>query len=91
MNIVAKNKIPEGENTYENKTNDNNINNNMNNNINNNPIKSDILDEEDLSKINYNNLTDYAYRELLTKKEHCYDVTARLEKSIKEAMNKLKN
>ena len=82
MNIVAKNKIPEGENTYENKTNDNNINNNMNNN----PIKSDILDEEDLSKINYNNLTDYAYRELLTKKEHCYDVTARLEKSIKEAM-----
>ena len=78
MNIVAKNKIPEGENTYENKTNDNNINNN--------PIKSDILDEEDLSKINYNNLTDYAYRELLTKKEHCYDVTARLEKSIKEAM-----
>ena len=78
MNIVAKNKIPEGENTCENKTNDNNINNN--------PIKSDILDEEDLSKINYNNLTDYAYRELLTKKEHCYDVTARLEKSIKEAM-----
>ena len=78
MNIVAKNKIPEGENTYENKTNDNNMNNN--------PIKSDILDEEDLSKINYNNLTDYAYRELLTKKEHCYDVTARLEKSIKEAM-----
>ena len=78
MNIVAKNKIPEGENTYENKTNDNNINSN--------PIKSDILDEEDLSKINYNNLTDYAYRELLTKKEHCYDVTARLEKSIKEAM-----
>jgi hypothetical protein len=81
MNIVAKNKIP-GENTYENNTSDNNINNNMNNNA----IKNDIMDEEDLSKINYNNLTDYAYRELLTKKEHCNDVTARLEKSIKEAM-----
>ena len=74
MNIVAKNKSPT-QNTYE-----------KNNTSNNNAIKKDILEEEDLSNVNYNNLTDFEYRELLTKKEHCYDVTARLEKSIKEAM-----
>ena len=74
MNIVAKNKSPT-QNTYE-----------KNNTSNNNQIKKEILEEEDLSNINYNNLTDFEYRELLTKKEHCYDVTARLEKSIKEAM-----
>ena len=74
MNIVAKNKSPT-QNTYE-----------KNNTSNNNAIKKDILEEEGLSNVNYNNLTDFEYRELLTKKEHCYDVTARLEKSIKEAM-----
>ena len=74
MNIVAKNKSP-GQNTYE-----------KNNTSNTNALKKDnILEEEDLSNINYNNLTDFEYRELLTKKEHCYDVTQRLEKSIKEA------
>jgi len=74
MNIVAKNKSPV-QNTYEkNNTSDNNI------------IKNDILDEEDYSHMNYSNTTDYGYRTLLTKKEHFYDVAARLEKSIKEAM-----
>ena len=72
MNIVAKNKSP-AQNTYENNTSDNNI-------------KNDIIDEEDYSNMNYNNTTDYGYRALLTKKEHFYDVAARLEKSIKEAM-----
>ena len=47
---------------------------------------NNILEEEDLSKLNYNNLTDFEYQELLTKKEHSYDVISRLEKSIKEAM-----
>ena len=74
MNIVAKNKSPV-QNTYEkNNTSDNNI------------IKNDILDEEDYSHMNYSNTTDYGYGTLLTKKEHFYDVAARLEKSIKEAM-----
>ena len=50
------------------------------------PSSNNILEEEDLSKVNYNNLTDFEYQELLTKKEHSYDVISRLEKSIKEAM-----
>ena len=74
MNIVAKNKSP-AQNTYE-----------KNNTSDNNAIKNDILDEEDYSNMNYNNTSDYGYRTLLTKKEHFYDVAARLEKSIKEAM-----
>ena len=72
MNIVAKNKSP-GNATYE-------QNNTSNNN------RKDLLEEEELLNINYNNFTDFEYRELLTKKEHCYDVISRLEKSIKEAM-----
>ena len=75
MNIVAKNKSPV-QNTYEkNNTSDNNI------------IKNDILDEEDYSHMNYSNTTDYGYRTLLTKKEHFYDVAARLEKSIRWRKN----
>ena len=76
LNIVAKNKSPT-------EVHDRN---NTKGNINNNNIKeNDILEEDDYSKINYNNLTDFEYRELLTKKEHYYDVTSKLEKSIKEA------
>ena len=81
MNIVAKNKSPQ--NTFDNKNN-NNVNNSIpNSNVN--RKDKDILDV-DLSNINYNNLTEFEYRELLTKKEHCNDVIVRLEKSIKEAM-----
>ena len=42
-------------------------------------------DEFKLSKINYNEVTDYEYKDMISKKEHCYDVVTRLEKSIKEA------
>ena len=77
MNIVAKNK-----NQIKLPNKSNNIKENI---INNNSKEKDILEEEDLSNINYNNLSDYEYRELLTKKEHYYDVTTKLEKSIKEA------
>ena len=80
MNIVAKNKSP-GQNTYEKNSTNSNSNNVLKKENNNN-----ILEEEDLSNINYNTFTDFEYRELLTKKEHCYDVTQRLEKSIKEAV-----
>ena len=79
MNIVAKNKSP-GQNTYEKNSTNSNSNNVLKKENNN------ILEEEDLSNINYNTFTDFEYRELLTKKEHCYDVTQRLEKSIKEAV-----
>ena len=79
MNIVAKNKSP-GQNTYEKNSTNSNSNNALKKENNN------ILEEEDLSNINYNTFTDFEYRELLTKKEHCYDVTQRLEKSIKEAV-----
>ena len=42
-------------------------------------------DDFDPSKINYNDLTEYEYKEMISKKEHYYDVVAKLEKSIKEA------
>ena len=42
-------------------------------------------DDFDPSKINYNDLTDYEYKEMINKKDHCYDVVTKLEKSIKEA------
>ena len=76
LNIVAKNKnqIQIGYNKS-----------NTKENINNNNKEKDIVEEDDFSNINYNNLTDYEYRELSTKKEFYYDVTTRLEKSIKEA------
>ncbi len=73
MNIVAKNKNPI-EIAYEKNKTKENVNSNKN-----------ILEEDDLSNINYNTLTDYEYRELLIKKEHYNDVTIKLEKSIKEA------
>ena len=76
INIVAQNK------------NQIQINYNKSNtkeNINNNNKEKDILEEDDFSNINYNNLTDYEYRELCTKKEHYFDVTTKLENSIKEA------
>ena len=50
-------------------------------NFNNNKEKDDF----DPSKINYNDLTDYEYKEMLNKKEHCFDIVTKLEKSIKEA------
>ena len=50
-------------------------------NINNNKEKDDF----DPNKINYNDLTDYEYKEMINKKDHCYDVVTKLEKSIKEA------
>ena len=53
-----------------------NINNNNNNKE---------QDDFDPNKINYNDLTDFEYKEMLNKKEHCYDVVTKLEKSIKEA------
>ena len=74
LNIVAKNKSPIDIGYDRNKTKENV-----------NVIKEKDILEEDLSNINYNNLTDFEYRELLTKKEHYYDVTSKLEKSIKEA------
>ena len=74
MNIIAKNKSPMEIGAERNKTKEN-INS----------IKEKDILEEDYSGINYNSLTDFEYRELLTKKEHYYDVTSRLEKSIKEA------
>ena len=74
LNIVAKNKSPIEIGYDRNKTKENA-----------NVIKEKDILEEDLSNINYNNLTDFEYRELLTKKEHYYDVTSKLEKSIKEA------
>ena len=42
-------------------------------------------DDFDPSKINYNDLTDFEYKDMISKKEHCYDVVSKLEKSIKEA------
>ena len=50
-------------------------------NINNNKEKDDF----DPNKINYNDLTDYEYKEMINKKEHCNDVVTKLEKSIREA------
>ena len=50
-------------------------------NINNNKEKDDF----DPNKINYNDLTDFEFKEMINKKEHCYDVVTKLEKSIKEA------
>ena len=35
--------------------------------------------------INYEEMSDYEYKEMLTKKEYCYDVVTKLEKSIKES------
>ena len=52
-------------------------------NINNNHNKDQ--DDFDPTKINYNDLTDFEYNEMISKKSHCYDVVTRLEKSIKEA------
>ena len=69
MNIVAKNKSPL-------------LTNNNINGINHNNKEQDDFDP---SQINYNDLTDYEYKEMLNKKEHCYDVVTKLEKSIKEA------
>ena len=50
-------------------------------NFNNNKEKEDF----NPSKINYNDLTDYEYKEMLSKKEHCFDIVTNFEKSIKEA------
>ena len=50
-------------------------------NINSNKEKDDF----DPNKINYNDLTDYEYKEMINKKEHCNDVVTKLEKSIREA------
>ena len=70
MNIVAKNKSPLL------------TNNNANNNVN---VNNKEKDDFDLNNINYNDLTDFEYKEMLNKKDHCYDVVTKLEKSIKEA------
>ena len=76
-NIVAKNKSPIN--------NRNNTKENVNN-----IRKKDMIEDDDLSNINYNSLSDFEYRELLTKKEHYYDVETKLEKSIKEAQKMYK-
>ncbi len=76
INIVAKMKSPTGK-TYEKSSTKESVNNNKK--------EKDILDEDDFSHINYDSLTEYEYRELLTKKEYFNDVTVKLEKSIKEA------
>ena len=39
----------------------------------------------EINNINYDETSDYEYREMLNKKEYCYDVVTRLEKSIKES------
>jgi hypothetical protein len=76
INIVAKDRSPIEKAYEKNKTKEN---------VNNINKEKDILDEEDFSNLNYNIVTDYEYRELLTKKEFYNDVTVKLEKSIKEA------
>ena len=76
INIVAKMKSPTGK-TYEKSSTKESVNINKK--------EKDILDEDDFSHINYDSLTEYEYRELLTKKEYFNDVTVKLEKSIKEA------
>ena len=53
-------------------------------NINGNNAKKE-QDDFDPTKINYNDLSDFEYKEMINKKEHCFDVVSRLEKSIKEA------
>ena len=54
----------------------------MNNNIN---IKKEKNDVEIKSDKNYDELTDFEYREMLNKKDYCYDIVTKLEKSAKEA------
>ena len=39
----------------------------------------------EINNINYDETNDYEYREMLNKKEYCYDVITKLEKSIKES------
>ena len=78
INIVAKDKSPIEKEYEKSKTKENENNNNKDK-------EKDILDEDDFSHLNYNTLTDYDYRELTTKKEQFYDLTLRLENSIKEA------
>jgi hypothetical protein len=54
---------------------------NINGNVGNNKEQDDF----DPNTINYNDLSEYDYKEMINKKEHCFDVVTRLEKSIKEA------
>ena len=47
-------------------------------------IAQDMKEDLDLNNINYDNCTDYQYNEMLSKKEHYFDINLKLEKSIKE-------
>ena len=48
----------------------------------NNNINNKEKDYFDLNNINYNDLTDFEYKEILNKKRHCYEVVSKLEISI---------
>ena len=39
----------------------------------------------EINKTNYDEISDFEFREMLNKKEYCYDILTKLEKSIKEA------
>ena len=41
--------------------------------------------EIEITDINYDEMSDFEYKEMLNKKEYCYDVVTKLEKSIKES------
>ena len=41
--------------------------------------------EIEITDINYDEMSDFEYKEMLNKKEYCYDVITKLEKSIKES------
>ena len=47
-------------------------------------INKENVDIE-INKKNYDEINDFEYKEMLNKKEYCYDVVTKLEKSIKEA------
>ena len=46
--------------------------------------EKEIIEDDDFSNINYNDLSEFEYRELITKRENYNDIIIKLEKSINE-------